>query len=212
MTKVKKHRGGLSPDKYLSREQVQQLRKYFADVGNQDGRRAAVNEAIIDVLLNSGLRAAELIALKMMDLPHCHGKLIINVRQGKGNVRRSVQISSALAKRIERFVKKHRKGAKPRSSLFISEQGTNLSYRSIYSKIRIIGKAAGLPRLTPHMLRHTYGTSWYNKTQDLFGLADQLGHSDVKVTHIYAKTSDEKMRQQVEDFDLFCNSFQVNIQ
>jgi site-specific recombinase XerD len=202
MAKVKKHHGGLSPNKFLSLEQVKQLRTYLAEARSRGGRRAAINEAIVDVLLNSGLRAAELLSLQMRDLPHCHGKLILDVREGKGCVRRSVQISSTLAKRIEQFVKRYRKNSKPSSALFVNEQGSKLSYRSLYSRIRIIGRAAGLNRLTPHMLRHSYGMAWYSATKDLFSLQDQLGHADPRTTHIYARTTDEKMRQQVEDFDL----------
>ncbi len=202
MAKVKKSRGGLAPDKYLSREQIQQLRKHLDQAKARGGRRAAVNEAIVDVLINSGLRAAELIALQMRDLPHYHGKMIIDVREGKGCIRRSVQISSVLAKRIERFVRRYRKGAKPRSPLFVSERGSKLSYHCLYSRLRIIGRAAGIGRLTPHMLRHTYATNWYNQTKDLFSLMDQLGHSHAETTRIYSKTDNAEMRRQIEDFDL----------
>jgi site-specific recombinase XerD len=203
MAKVKKKScGGLPPDRYLSIEQIQQLRKHLDQAKARGGCRAAVSGMIIDLLLNSGLRAAELSALQMRDLPHCHGKLIVDVREGKGCVRRFVQISSVLAKRIERFVRRYRKGAKPRSPLFVSEQGSKLSYHCLHSRIRIVGRAAGIGRLTPHMLRHTYGTHWYGETKDLFGLQDQLGHADPRTTHIYAKTSNEQMRRQVENFDL----------
>jgi len=206
MVKRIRTRGGLAPNKYLSLDQIKQLRRHTkncADLARKRGcRRAAINEIIIDVLVNSGLRAAELCQLQMRDLPHCHGKLIIDVREGKGCVRRSVEISSALADRIKLFVKRYRKGAKPRSYLFVNEQGGSLSYRSLYSRVRIVGQSAGIGRLTPHMLRHSYATAWYNKTMDLYGLQDQLGHADTRTTHIYAKTSSEKMRQQAESFDL----------
>jgi len=202
MAKRKKSRGGLPPDRYLSREQVPQLRKHLDQAKTHGGCRATINSAIVDVMLNTGLRAAELCQLQMRDLPHCHGKLIVDVKEGKGCVRRSVQISSTLADRIKLFVKQYRGGAKPRSYLFVNEQGGPLSYQSLYSRIKIIGRAADIGRLTPHMLRHTYGTAWYNKTKDLFGLQDQLGHADPRTTHIYAKTSDEQMRRQVEDFEL----------
>lgn len=203
MIKKRRCRGGLAPNKYLSMQQIQQLRKFIKNqVKARGGQRAPVNEAIIDVMLNSGLRADELCQLQMQDLPHCHGKLVINVRRGKGDVQRSVQISSELAGRIECFVRRYRKGAKPKSFLFVNEHGRQLSYRSLYSRVRLVGKAAGFMRLTPHMLRHTYSIAWYNKTKDLFALKDQLGHSNVQTTYIYAKTFDEEMRRQVEDFDL----------
>ena len=206
MVKRTKSRGGLPPNKYLNTEQLKQLKEYLktkADLAGERGnKRILINQMIIKVLLNSGLRAGELCQLQMRDLPHYHGKFIIDVREGKGCIQRSVQISSALANHIELFVKRYRKGAKPRSFLFINERGGPLSYRSLYSRVRIIGCSAGVGHLTTHMLRHSYATAWYNKTKDLFGLQDQLGHADTKTTHIYAKTSNEQMRRQVEDFEL----------
>ena len=206
MAKTKKTRGGLAPRKYLSPEQIHRLRRYVKDQTARakvnGNRRAVINEVIIDTMLNSGLRAAEICQLQMRDMPHNHGKNIIFVQEGKGRIERSVMVSSKLAERIKHFVKRYRKGSKPNSFLFMNEQGGPLSYRSLYSKMKLIGKASGLGRLTPHMLRHTYAMEWYKKTQDLFGLQDQLGHADTKMTHIYARTTDERMRKMAEDFDL----------
>jgi site-specific recombinase XerD len=199
MAKVKKSRGGLPPDRYLSREQIQQLRKHLDQAR---GGRAAVNSAIIDLMLNTGLRAAEVCQLQMRDLPHCHGKLIVDVRQGKGCVRRSVQISSVLAERIKIFVKRYRLNAKPKSYLFVNENGKQLSYRSLYSKVRIVGKAAGIGRLTAHMLRHSYSMAWYEKWKDVFSLQSQLGHLDVRTTQIYARSADEQIHREAQNFDL----------
>ena len=201
--KRKKSRGGLSPNKFLSREQVDALRKYLKKQTQQRGRlRDIVNEAIVDVLLNSGLRAAELCNLRIMDLPCHHGKLIIDVQEGKGCVQRSVEISSALADRIVDFCRCHRRGAKPSATLFVNERFGPLSYMSLYSRVRTAGRAAGIGYLKPHMLRHTYGTMFYNLTKDLLMLQDQLGHGDPRTTGIYARTLTEVRRQHAEAFAL----------
>lgn len=200
--RTKKSRGGLAPNKYFSDEQVKQLREFIEARAKVGGHRAVLNRIIIDVLLNSGLRAAELCSLQMRDLPHHHGKLIIDVRKGKGCVQRSVEISSALAKRIKRFIRKYRKGAKPRSFLFVNENGGQLSYRSLYSRLKIIGSAAGIGDLRAHMLRHTYATAFYNQTKDLLMLQDQLGHMDPQTTSIYARTAVNERRRLAEQFDL----------
>lgn len=156
---------------------------------------------IVDVLLNTGLRAGELCRLQMRDMPHCHGKLVINVRKGKGGIQRSVQISQKLTRRIERFVRDYRRNSKPRSPLFINEQGRPLSYESLRSKIKKIGTAVGL-WMTPHKLRHTYAMEYYKRYHDIFALQSQLGHKDPKTTMIYARTTSEQIREQVRKFDL----------
>lgn len=189
----------------MSNEQIKKLLRHlkvqverFEPVGRQ---RLFVNYMIVDVLLNSGLRAAEFCQLRIKDLPYYHGKAVIDVREGKGCKQRSVQISLGLVERINQYIKRYRKNAKPNSFLFVSERGGPTSYRAIYSKLRIIGRSAGIVRLTPHMLRHTYSMVLYEISKDTFGLQDQLGHRNPQTTHIYAKTSNVQMSQQLEKME-----------
>jgi len=199
MRKSRKYRGCLAPDKYLSAEQVKKLRIYLRSMGEKN--RAKVSEAMIDLMLNTGLRTEEVINLRMKDMPHYHGKFFVNVFKGKGNVNRAVAVSAKFAARMNKFVNYYRKNSKPKSFLFVNEDRQQFSYRSIYSRISIIGKRVGI-KITPHMLRHTYAMQYYANTKDLFGLQQQLGHADTRTTHIYAKTNDETLRQQIELFDL----------
>ena len=204
MGKRIKSRCGLPPNKYLTGIQTMQLVKYNEQLqtsaNKQIKHRAIINGIILAVILDSGLRASELSALQMRDLPHCHGKLIIDVRKGKGCVQRSIEVSSDLAKRMKQFAKRYRKNAQPRSPLLISECGGPMSRGSIYSKLRILGKAVGIEHLHPHMLRHTYGYMLYNHGKDLLFLADQMGHKNITTTHIYARTNNAERRQIAESF------------
>jgi len=202
MAKAKKSRGGLAPDKYLSREQIQRLREYLSQAKARGGCRAAVNETIVDVMLNSGLRAGELCALQLQDLPLCHGKPCIFVRRGKGSISRTIEINSALSERIKLFVKRYRLNSKPKSHLFVNENKKPFAYHSLYSKIRIIGRSAGVENLRPHMLRHTYATWLYNQSKDLLMVQDALGHSDPATTAVYSRTLPEERRRIIEDFEL----------
>jgi integrase len=63
------------------------------------------------------------------------------------------------------------------SSLLGSERGDRIIYRSIYAKIKRIGEQAGIGKLHPHMLRHTYLTRLYNIEKDLRFVQDQAGHA-----------------------------------
>jgi site-specific recombinase XerD len=203
--KQKKHRGALAPDKYLSKEQVARLRWYLDTLrlGNGCSRfRSAVTVQLVDIMLNAGLRAGEVCNLQLRDLPDHHGKPVINIRDGKGDVSRAVDISTALVSRTCAFVKKYRRNAKPRSYLFMSEAGRPMRYWSVYGKVRIVGQRAGIGHLHPHKLRHTYGTMFWNATKDILHLQDQLGHGDPQTTAIYAKTCSDERRQNVNSFDL----------
>ena len=205
MSKRIKSRGGLPPDKYLNQEQVKRLRDYIdtqAKLAETRGsKRAVVNKMIIDVGLNSGLRPSEICNLQIRDLPVCHHKFIINVRKGKGCIQRNVEISSALASRIECYLKKYRKRTRPRSYLFINENGKRLSYGSLYYRIRTTADNAGLS-LTPHSLRHTFASHFYARYKDLETLRILLGHKSILTTSVYTHVFDENRRAMMEGFGL----------
>jgi len=203
--KKPKQNGGLSPNKYLSDEQLGRLRQYvkdMADLARQRGSiRAVIDELIIEILANTGLRASELIALDIADLPISHGKDVIWIQDGKGHVSRTIDIPESLNKRLARFVKLYRKGAKPNSPLLVNSKGKRMIYRSIYEKIRKLGKQSGIGSLHPHTLRHTYLTRLYNVEHDLRFVQDQAGHASPTTTAIYAKTNNHARKRQVEALD-----------
>jgi len=205
MPKKTKKRGGLTPDKYLSDSQLKKLRQYVKDMADlaraRGSHRNIVNEFIIELLLNSGLRAGELCKLDIKDLPVSHGKDSIWIRNGKGNVTRTVDIPESLKKRIARYVKLYRKNTGPDDPVFLSEQKNRLSYHLLYFRVKRIGKKAGVGNLYPHVLRHTYLTRLYNVEHDLRFVQDQAGHASPETTAIYAKTNNKARKRQVEALD-----------
>ena len=195
-----KSRGGLAPDKYLDGRERDRLLKHVksqADKARALGHsRPIIDELVVHLLDGTGLRANELCSLNLEDLPCCHKKDLVFVRNGKGNVRRTVIINPELSKRLNAFARQYRKGAKPNKPLLLNERGNRFSYVSLYSKITRIGDEVGL-ELHPHMLRHTYATRLYNIEKDLFFTQDQLGHASPVTTQIYAKTDNASKRRQV---------------
>jgi site-specific recombinase XerC len=198
-------RGGLPPDKYLSDTQLKQLRQYvkdMADLARQRGsERAIIDELTVELLANTGLRASELCDLNIGDLPVTHGKPSVWVRDGKGKVTRTVDIPESLIKRLDRFVRLYRKGAKPKAPLLVSTKGKRMIYRSVYEKMKKLGKKSRIGKLHPHMLRHTYLTRLYNVEHDLRFVQDQAGHASPTTTAIYAKTNSKARKRQVEALD-----------
>lgn len=200
-------RGGLAPDRYLTKEQIDQLKKYLdGQVAKAPTafakKRAETNRMIVDVAMNSGVRAMDILNLQLQDLPISHKKPVINIREGRFEIQRVIDISDVLAKRLNKYVRAWRKSAKPTSYLFVNEDGGPLSYRSLYSKVTRAGKQSGVGRVTPHMFRHTYATLFYTQHKDIEMLMDQLGHSKPETTAIYAKTASEERRRQANSFDL----------
>lgn len=210
-TRQRTSRGGLSPEKYLTEEQQRLLLAYVkgqADIArHRNTFRAIVDEMIVTLFLNTGLRAEELCSLKLRDLPATHGKNVVFVRVGKRKVSRTIEISERFCKKLGGFItaelarRKKIKGFKAKDFLFINERGTPLQYVSVYSKIKRIGRRAGVGHLHPHVLRHTYLTRLYNVAHDLRFVQDQAGHASPVTTAIYAQTDQEERRKQIEALD-----------
>lgn len=198
-------RGGLAPDKYLSDIQLKKLRQYvkdMADLARQRGsERAIIDELIVELLANTGLRASELCNINIGDLPVTHGKDSVWIRNSKGKVTRTVDIPESLVKRLERFARLYRKGAKTKEPLLVSSKGERIIYRTIYEKMKKLGNKSGIGKLHPHVLRHTYLTRLYNVEHDLRFVQDQAGHASPTTTAIYAKTNSKARKRQVEALD-----------
>ena len=224
MSKSKRiiRRDYLPPDKYLTTEEINRLRQTVRKGAQQARRRGTVrglvNEMLVELMLESGLRAEEVCHLQLRDLPTHHGKDIILVRHGRGNILRTVNVKKALKPKLQEFIRTCRQGAKPGSPLFVNEGGyrllnckvwrdgkltkhkeytARLAYHSLYCKIRCLGRQAGI-HLTPHMLRHTFAAHLHAVEHDLLFVKDQLGHSRTETTARYAKVFDEARERQTE--------------
>jgi len=81
-------------------------------------------------------------------------------------------------------------------ALFLSLQNKRISVRAVQKLVKKYAKlTTPLKKITPHKLRSTYGTALYRETQDIYIVADVLGHRDVNTTKKhYAAISDDIRR------------------
>jgi len=194
----------LSGTDYLTIQQVRQIMLMLREKAKGGGRRAATNLMLFDLMVNTGLRSGEVVGLEMRDLPAHHGKQAITVRSEIAKNRRSriVAIPSGLADRVAQFCEQYRRRAGMRAPVFVNEHGRRMSYRSLYSRVKIIGRQAAISWLHPHTLRHTYATILRAKGHDIAVVQDQLGHVDLATTRIYSRTLSVELMEQVEAVDM----------
>jgi integrase/recombinase XerD len=171
--------------------------------------RAVINEMLVILLAETGLRAAEICNLKFKDLPSFHGKQEIDVRSGKGNKDRTIGISQFLKNRLCEYVNLYHKHRSPDAWLFRNERNSQIKYQSVYSKIKLLGVKSEIwlnhkngkirSRLSPHKFRHTYATLLLDVTDNEFLVQNQLGHEKPDTTQIYARTLSEKLRKSMDN-------------
>ena len=195
--KVRVKKTSLGVDDFLSKDQLASVFKAAGEISMQD-------QVIVITLAGSGLRAGELCALQVRDMGVYDGRTQIDVRRGKGAKQRSVYISDEVAVVLREYLAGGGGtgcyGVPKKSPVFVNKCGGAIGYDSLYKKVKRIGIIAGVPSLHPHSLRHTFGTLLYHYRKDLFFVMQQLGHSKVDTTQIYAKTLDESKLEQMKAF------------
>ena len=170
----------LTPDKFLTEEEIQKLRKTCreaATVAKSRGVQAPVRDAlIIEFALGTGLRVSEMANLNVEDLYLKRGQSSIHVKNGKGGKDRVVDIGLNLKKRIREFLDYRTRDS---SYLFPSERGERMTRSGIQQVFKKWAKKAGISaRYSIHSLRHTYATNLYKASgYNLRLVQRQLGHS-----------------------------------
>lgn len=187
--------------RYLSDAELEKLLLYIrgkADLARRRGTsRAIVDETIVLLLLNTGLRPSELCNLTIADLITERGKKVIIVRDAFGNVPRTIDVTGDISDGLMRFLRLCRKDAKPSDPLLVSERGTKFGYMSLYNKLKRIGKSARVGNLHPRVLRATYLVRLYNSKQDLWFVQQQAGHASPRTTAIYATAGSDIHSQEL---------------
>jgi site-specific recombinase XerD len=157
------------------------------------------NYAVVQLLLQAGLRVSEAAALRLEDLEIHERQGRVHIR-GKGNKERSVPLN-ATARRAFHAYLDAREQAGTQDPVFLSETGTALSVRSIQSLITELARRAHLSRIpvSAHTLRHTFALGYLKQNPGkLVELATLLGHESLDTTAIYSLPSEEDLAAEVE--------------
>lgn len=142
------------------------------------------------IAVSTGMRAGEIFGLTWRDLKPGH--LVIRTsKSGKGRI---IPISAWLHEFIEGL---------PHHSDFVIATMHRLTntFRKSWNRMRRDLKIDG----TIHTLRHTFGTSMVAAGVDLVTVKTLLRHSDISMTQVYAHTSNERMRQAIENNPVVTN-------
>ncbi|MBW3623045.1 MAG: tyrosine-type recombinase/integrase [Armatimonadetes bacterium] len=151
--------------------------------------------AVVAVLLHTGLRVGELCALQRSDVSLSDRKGTITVRSGKGRKYREVPLNADVRKALQDYLERRKESAS--EFLFLSQKGGALTPSAVWRIVKTIGKAAGV-ELSPHTLRHTFGTNLVRAGTDLVSVATLLGHESLNTTAIYTRPSRRHLAQEVQ--------------
>jgi site-specific recombinase XerD len=152
--------------------------------------RSPKYRAILMICYAAGLRLGEACRLQIGDIDS--SRMVIHVRQGKGNKERYTVLSPRLLHMLRVYWKLYR----PTTWLFPgrTQEGhiCNDTVRQIFSKARV---QAGLGKwCTPHTLRHCFATHLLDAGNDLVVIQALLGHGSIRTTSVYTHISLQRIQ------------------
>lgn len=153
--------------------------------------------AIVTLLLGTGIRVSECVGINLSDI-NWKNRSIRILRKG-GN-ESTVYFNEDVEQRLNDYIELERKSPQEDSdALFISRNETRITVRSVQRMVKkYTQNAVPQKRITPHKMRSTYGTNLYLESNDIYLVADALGHSSLNVVQRYADIGDERRQKASE--------------
>ena len=172
---------------------------------------ASRDQAILNLLYYSGIRAAELVTL---DLQSVSLKERVVRVLGKGNKERIIPFTSDCQKALKNYIDHDRKDLVPKylkwekkqrtkgkevplfAPLFFNANGGALTTRGLEYILDSIEEKIGLyVGLHPHILRHSFATHLLENGADLRVIQELLGHESINATQVYTHVTEEAMKE-----------------
>lgn len=150
--------------------------------------------ALITLLVGTGIRVSECVGLDIEDLDFKNNSFTVT---RKGGNRKILYFPEEVSDTLREYLQEDRLGSDAETpALFLSLQNKRLTVRAAELIVKKYSKLiTPLKKITPHKLRSTYGTNLYRETQDIFVVAEVLGHKDVNTTkRHYAAMSEDILR------------------
>ncbi len=152
--------------------------------------------ALLTLLLGTGIRVSECVGIDLQDIDFKNNA--VKIRR-KGGYEAVVYFGDEVLTALTDYLEK-RETMQPveghENALFLSMQNKRITVRAVENLVKKYAlPVTNLKKITPHKLRSTYGTTLYRETNDIYLVADILGHKDVNTTRKhYAALEEDKRR------------------
>lgn len=180
-----------------------QMKKLLAAPCPEQGELHLRDRALLELLYAAGLRATEVVNVRERGV---HPTLGVVDVIGKGNRQRLVPLGKPALAAIEEYAAKLRPLLASRAPgeasdrLLLSRSGRPLERIAVWQIVRRQANAAGLARVHPHMLRHSFATHLVSGGANLRVVQELLGHADIKTTQTYTHVDAKRLREVHEKY------------
>jgi len=154
-------------------------------------------KAALSVAYGAGLRASEVVSLKVSDIDS--KRMLIRVEQGKGHKDRNVMLSPHLLELLRAWWK----AARPRGWLFPGQNGVNhLTMRQLNRACHAAAQRAKINKhVSLHTLRHSFATHLLEQNTDIRVIQVLLGHAKLDTTALYARVATRTIQRLISPLE-----------
>ena len=154
------------------------------------------DQAVLELMYATGLRATEVTTLKLSSLDFQDG--IVRI-MGKGSKERIVPMGKKSRESVRRYMGAARSewvgSGRLVEALFVTRQGKPMSRQSVWAILKKYAKASGIrKKIYPHILRHSFATHLLANGADLRVVQELLGHADIVTTQIYTHLDKSRLK------------------
>ncbi len=160
----------------------------------EDRFEGLLDQLIVKLLYETGIRRAELLGLRDSDVDFSLGQIKV---LGKRNKMRYVPVSAEMLALARDYMTERDKRSFERTSghLLVGMRGKKITKTFVYLKVKnYLSQVTTIQRKSPHVLRHTFATHMLNNGADLNVIKEILGHSSLAATQVYTHNSIEKLK------------------
>jgi integrase/recombinase XerD len=160
------------------------------------------DRALLEILYGAGLRASEVLALRLQDVDMDVG-FVRTI--GKGERERVVPLGRKAIEALRLYNQRGRPflggaGMLKAPRLFLNNRGRSLSRQGLHLIIKRYARAAGLPSdVSAHTLRHSFATHLLEGGADLRAVQEMLGHADLSTTQIYTHVTTAHLQRVYQE-------------
>lgn len=176
----------------FSQEEMEAVRLLFSEKRDFESIRDLL---VIELFYSLGIRRAELLSLKVVDLDF-YGDLV-KVR-GKGGKERLIPMMRGLKQLLREYLfeRNESMGFDSVEELVITKNGDKVSETFVYNLINdYFSLVSSKEKRSPHMLRHTFATHLLGNGADINSIKELMGHSSLSSTEIYAHANLNELKQ-----------------
>lgn len=174
-----------------------ETKELFDDDFDRDDFIETRDRLISLMLYTTGMRRAELVGLKDVDVDCERGELKV---LGKRNKERIIPFGAELNEMITLYRTLRRRETIAEPEMFFVRPGGLPIYPMLVERVvrNVLTGHAHAARLSPHVLRHSCATDLLNNGADITAVQQLLGHSSLSTTQIYTHLTYRELKQNYQ--------------